>query len=105
MVCYIKSEDKSNNNLKKVAKKSNKSSKDNVTSFLVKEKKRFMVEQEFSALKSLLPASDDASSPLDVVLEAISYIQKLEQQLSEQDPDCSKANLIKMQFLSKQQQQ
>ena len=53
-------------------------------SAISKECKRKMVLREFASLKSLIPsvsAASKAVSPLEVVLEAIEYIQQLERQV------------------------
>ena len=54
---------------------------DDISSRLVKEKKKFLVDREFAALRSLLPC-EGVDSALDVVLEAIEYIQRLESRLA-----------------------
>merc|ERR1712027_73563 len=62
---------------KKVLQKATKSA-------LGRECKRKMVLREFQSLKSLIPsvsAASKAVSPLEVVLEAIEYIQQLERQV------------------------
>ncbi|CAB4069509.1 unnamed protein product [Lepeophtheirus salmonis] len=61
--------------------------------------KRVLVEREFTALKSLLPslATDSSASPLEVVLEAITYIQSLESRLVGESSDASD---LKSSFLS-----
>lgn len=104
MVCFVnntvESSAKSKDSLRKVVKAKTKPSKA-MAECLVKEKKRFLIEHEFNALKELLPTSDEVTSPLEVVLEAIGYIQRLENQLAQKDP--SLCNLrLKMDFLSKQ---
>ena len=67
---------------KKVLQKATKSA-------IGKECKRKMVLREFQSLKSLIPSVSAASravSPLEVVLEAIEYIQQLEKQVVLSDP-------------------
>merc|ERR1712012_240039 len=67
---------------KKVLQKATKSA-------LGRECKRKMVLREFQSLKSLIPsvsAASKAVSPLEVVLEAIEYIQQLERQVVLSDP-------------------
>ena len=68
---------------KKVLQKATKSA-------IGKECKRKMVLREFQSLKSLIPSVSAASSrsvsPLEVVLEAIQYIQQLEKQVVLSDP-------------------
>ena len=62
---------------KKVLQKATKSA-------LSKECKRKMVLREYNSLKSLIPSVSSTSrpvSPLEVVLEAIQYIQRLERQV------------------------
>merc|ERR1711971_1464491 len=68
---------------KKVLQKTTKSA-------IGKECRRKMVLREFQSLKSLIPsvsaAPSRAVSPLEVVLEAIQYIQQLEKQVVLSDP-------------------
>ena len=51
------------------------------------------VEKEFGALQSIVPSisaktgPDSSLTKLDIVLEAIQYIQRLEKQLCETDPN------------------
>ena len=61
---------------KKVLQKATKSA-------ISRECKRKMVLREFKSLKSLVPSvsAAPAASPLQVVLEAIEYIQQLERQV------------------------
>ena len=94
MVCVIKTDNcKDNSNKTNRLTKVKKPKSQELSSCIMKEKKKFLVEQEFSALRALLPSASSSdfdhssSSPLDVVLEAISYIEQLEQQLVKRSPE------------------
>ena len=60
-------------------------------------------DMEFSALRSLVPGSGKKSD-LDVVLEAINYIQSLENKLrSKSTPDLLKAQFMAIHRMNQQQ--
>ena len=60
-------------------------------------KKQKPIDMELSALRHLIPCKDsDKKSDLDVILEAIGYIQNLENQLQSQ----SSSALLKAKFIA-----
>ena len=85
MVCALKKNQK--DNLKKISKRKMKP-----------------IEQEMTALRSLVPGSKNLKSDLDLVLEAIQYIQQLEDKLrSVSSPALLKAQFIAVHRMRQQQ--
>ena len=98
MVCNVTKTTKEQLRSKTMKAKKAKASKKNKTeATMLKEKKRALIEQEFVSLRALLPESQP-TSPLDVVLSAIQYIQKLQNQLAHIDPEVIKNNFVNSGF-------
>ena len=95
MVCHVEQQQhQQQSKSKRIKKKKSMKNLRRKSDFdMVKEKKKVLVAHEFAALKSLLPASNSNSS-LDVVLQAIDYIQQLQCKLAHIDPEVLKRNYL-----------